>query len=61
MKRERNECYNKIFIRINSIETKIKDIKENLSVLRKIFNSENTKEETCIDSLPAGKFEGRGK
>jgi hypothetical protein len=38
MKKDENECYNKLFERITSIETRIKTIKENLSILKNIFN-----------------------
>jgi|1_EtaG_2_1085319.scaffolds.fasta_scaffold42806_2 regulator of replication initiation timing len=61
MKRDRGECYNKIFNQIDSIETKIKNIKENLSALKKIFNSENTKEKTCIERLTADNSRERNK
>jgi|ETNvirnome_2_130_1030620.scaffolds.fasta_scaffold11933_3 uncharacterized protein YdcH (DUF465 family) len=39
MKKENNECYNRIFERINSIEDKINHIKKNLSTLKNIFNN----------------------
>ena len=38
MKKDENECYNKLFEKISSIENRIKAIKENLSVLKNIFN-----------------------
>ena len=51
MKKEENECYNKLFERITAIETKIKTIKENLSILKNIFNDKpqrkNDAEQNC--------------
>ena len=38
MKKDENECYNKLFEKISSIENRIKAIKENLSVLKNIFS-----------------------
>jgi hypothetical protein len=47
MKKDENECYNKLFEKISSIETTIKTIKENLAVLKDIFNENPQRKENA--------------
>ena len=47
MKKDKNECYNKLFEKISSIETTIKTIKENLTVLKNIFHENSQRKENA--------------